>query len=691
MQQAIKIPEREIGQGGQPQTSPYTINLTTPQRKTEKSFDIVSPIREKSETRILPQETKKTFGKGELIRMALIAITVVLLLNSLQIYSRVRETKDAVMDAAYAGYESMLGASPTGMDESAKAFEMAGDLIWYLTDNTEIANSNKYIKTAENLLSAGTAISSAGELFTKFADDVQEVSGNVLTENTGRKSSLTETLKTSFDTYLIPAFNELKTAQFYLDSANLDILPDEYSDKIELAKEYLSELNMFFEEISQNFPTIMALLGDEYPQKYMILLENNSELRPGGGFIGSFILMDVNDGYIESMTFHDIYEFDGSFNEYIAPPVDEIAYLTCCWGLRDANYSPDYAISSEKVAWFLEKEGGPTVDHVLMMDLSLVKDLIDAVGPIEIESLGAELTGENFELILSYIVESKLMGIENPKSILEEIIPEVKSSALDPENIDDVISILLESAQSKHFAAYSKNEDMQNFWRTLNLDGELYLPGAEDDYLLVTESGIGGNKTDSFIDQAIKHQTLISREGTLMDKLTITREHTFDSEVETWQYETLSALGFTEITDAVKSILGQGDNVAGMRVYVPKGTTLDSYDGDIEGEVTTTYDEDLDLNYFYFIIRTKPGETTNVELTYTLPFTLNMDPADDYFLYVEKQPGMDNTTFKKEIIAPNLNADAFYPEGEFTEGEDLIYKYETSLDSPLHLGGVFSR
>jgi len=696
-QRQIKIPAREIEKGGEPQTSPYTISLNQPAKKIKKSFDVIAPVEEELETRILPRESKKLFGKNELLRMSIIAITVVFVLNSLQMYSRVIETKSAVMSAAYAGVESIMGVSPTDTSGSQQAFEMAsyqfdiaGDLIWYLTDNADISASNKYIETADSLLSAGTAISSAGELFTKFAKDVQSASGDVLQENTEKKPSLTETLKNSFDTYLTPAFNELKTAQFYLDSADIDILPAEYSEKVELSKEYLDELNIFFEEIYENFPTIMALLGDEYPQKYMILLENNSELRPGGGFIGSFILLDVNDGYIDSMTFHDIYEFDGSFNEYIEPPVEEISYLTCCWGLRDSNYSPDYAVSSEKVAWFLEKEGGPTVDHVLMVDLTLVKDLIDAIGPIKIDSIGTELTGENFELILSYIVESKLMGEANPKSILEEIIPAVKSAVLDPSNINNFISILLENAKSKHFAAYSKNEDMQNIWRNLNLDGELYMPGVEDDYLLVTESGIGGNKTDSFIDQEIKHQTLISREGALLDKLTISREHTFDSNMQNWQYATLSALGFSEITDEVKSILGQGDNVAGMRVYVPKGSVLESANGDIEGEVTTIYDEDLGLDYFYFVIRTKAGEATEVELTYSLPFALTMDPADDYFLYVEKQPGMDNTIFKKEIVAPNLNANAFYPEGEFTEGEDLVYQYQAELDRPLHLGGVFS-
>jgi hypothetical protein len=80
-----------------------------------------------------------------------------------------------------------------------------------------------------------------------------------------------------------------------------------------------------------------------------------------------------------------------------------------------------------------------------------------------------------------------------------------------------------------------------------------------------------------------------------------------------------------------------------------------------------------------------------VGLTYTLPFSLTFEPVDDYFLYVEKQPGLDNTVITKEIIAPNLNNNALYPEGELTEQADLSYKFEAELDRSFHLGGVFSK
>ncbi|OGJ47023.1 hypothetical protein A2344_05780 [Candidatus Peregrinibacteria bacterium RIFOXYB12_FULL_41_12] len=699
----IRIPSRPIeDNGAKPQSSPHILKLDKSRKtETEKCGDIVSTEQRESETKIIPSESRspKSVRKIEIIKLAATGTMVVLLLNISQIYFKTMQAKDAVMNSAYAGYEDLMQATPSDMTASGQAFEkafyqfsMAEETIWYLLDQPEqMTDSNKYVKTASSMLNAGQSVSNAGQLFSEFATEISESGENLFQEDSAGKPSVTEALKEAFSLYLEPARSELAEATTYLDEVDTDVLPEEYREKVEFVRDQMTDLNSFFADISENVPTILQLLGDEYPQKYMILLENNSELRPGGGFIGSFLIVDLNDGYIDAMDFYDIYEWDGAFNEYIAPPVDEIAYLTCCWGLRDANYSPDYAVSSQAVMDFFEREGGPTVDHVMMVDLSLMSDLIDAIGPITMPGTEAELTGGNFELILSYMVESKLAGETSPKSVVEDLIPVVKEKITDSGNLIKTLGVLLDAAKSEHIAAYSWDDDFQQFWRSMNLDGEAYIPSADEDYLMVTVSGIGGNKTDKYVEQEINHKTLISEDGGLLDKLTITREHTYGEAVKTWQEETLASFGYTEISDSVRSILGSGDNVAGIRVYVPNGTQLSGSTGVFEQEPKLMHDNDLNMDYFYMVVRTRPGETSKIELTYKLPFALTIDPVDDYFLYVEKQPGLDNTVFTKEIIAPNLNNNALYPEGEFTEQTDLSYKFESELDRSFHLGGVFSK
>ena len=697
-QRIITLPDdSEIKQGGNPESSPHILNLDKPiKTANSRVTDVISIGEDRKQTQIIAKKQRQNlFQKSEVVRMGAIAVTMVLLLNLAQVGSNALTTKDETLNAAYAGVESLMDIDPNDMEQTGEAFqaalvqfEIAENTIWYLTDQDgEIMDSNKYLKTAKNLLDAGGSISSAGQYFALFVTDVKDVSQNLFADMEEGKPSITEALETAYNSYLVEAYAELMQAQEYLGEVDASTLPDDYEEKAVFLAEQITNLNSFLEKLSSNFPTILGLLGDAYPQKYMVLLENNSELRPGGGFIGSFLLVDLNDGYIENMEFHDVYEYDGQFNEYIEPPATEIAYLTCCWGLRDANYSPDYSVSSAATQWLFEKEGGPTVDHVVMVDLDFVSGLIDAIGSLYVESLGGELTGDNFELVISYIVESKLRGIDDPKSVLEDVIPLLKAEITKPENLFAVMGELLYAAQAKHVAAYSTNEEAQSLWQGMNIDGELYLPGGNEDYLLVTTSGIGGNKTDRYVYQDITHKTLISQDGSLLDKLTITREHTWDEEVSAWQIAELGSFGFEEISDTVRNILGSGTNVAGIRIYVPNGATIESSTQDIE----MLYDEDLSLNYFYAVMSTEPGATSQLEITYSLPFSMTMDPVDDYFLYVETQPGTINTTFTKEIIAPNLNNNSLYPQEELTEQADLSYKMQTDLDHVIHLGGVFSK
>lgn len=695
MSRIIRIPDQapRPEEVSEPQESPYVLELNEPKKTPHKRCtDIIPPEREEIEIRVIAEKPRpKFFRRQELLRMGAVATVIVLALNLGQVYFKAQEAKDRVLDAAYAGYETLLDIDTSDLEESNSAFEqavlqftIAENLVWYLTDDERgLITSNKYTKTLDSLLNTGSAVSSAGSLFSQFAQEVTEVTGGLFQEGSEGKESLTQALNEAYTAYLVPAQEELKRAEIYLQEVDFKILPDEYEEQAQLATTQIAEINAFLEKLTQNFPTVLQLLGDELPQSYMILLENNSELRPGGGFIGSFLTLDLNDGYIDNMKFHDIYEWDGPFNEYIEPPVEEISYLTCCWGLRDANYSPDYAVSSEAVTWLFEREGGHTIDHVLMVDLSFVRDILEAIGPIYIENLG-ELNSENFELVVSYIVESKLSGIENPKAILEDIIPAVQEKLLSGENIIAVVEALINNAKSKHLAAYSANENHQDLWRNLGLDAEAYTPGPNEDYLMVTVSGIGGNKTDFYTLQNINHQTLLSKDGSILDKITITRNHTYNENTAAWQRDVLESFGFAAPEGDVENILGEGDNVAGIRIYIPQEAQFLASSEEVE----ILYDEDLGLPYFYFILTTPPGEESQIEITYTLPFSLEFEPVDDYFLYVDKQPGLSNTTFTKEIVAPNLNNYALYPE-DLEEQEDLSWHFETSLDSNLHLGGVF--
>ena len=63
--------------------------------------------------------------------------------------------------------------------------------------------------------------------------------------------------------------------------------------------------------------TLPAILGFEGKRKYLVLFQNNMELRPGGGFIGSYGILEMENGVVKQFKVSDIYDADGKLTIHV--------------------------------------------------------------------------------------------------------------------------------------------------------------------------------------------------------------------------------------------------------------------------------------------------------------------------------------------------------------------------------------
>ncbi|MFA7685994.1 MAG: DUF4012 domain-containing protein, partial [Candidatus Gracilibacteria bacterium] len=462
-------------------------------------------------------------------------------------------------------------------------------------------------------------------------------------------------------------------------------LPTNIKAKVEFLKQSVASFSETLKATSKHFPAIMSLLGDRYPHRYLILLQNNDEIRPTGGFIGSYIIVDMNDGYIEKMVVHDVYDLDGSYGGKIEPPA-VIKDFTQNLRLRDANYSPDFSVSAAKIKWIMQKEGGSGVDTVIAINQSLLKDFLEITGPVQVGKFG-ELNSENYNLLLSYIIEGKVWGAKDPKHILKVFIPAFKLAIFKEENIGKITSKLYRAAQQKDILMWSGDADIQALFDATGLSGRV-APNVEgEDYLSVINFSLGGTKSEKFIDEAISHDTKIDELGNIINEVTIKRTHTFTNDVYRSWKKILDSYGIKEMPDALIDILGRGDNRTTIRVYVPEGSTLI----DASGTVETKYDGDLKKTYFWTKMEIKAGESKEITIKYKLPFILQLNPIATYKLTVQKQPGSKGTVFTKTISAnPNIYNLGTYPDtARLDENDEIIYA--TNLLYDKYFSSVWSK
>ncbi|MBI4099797.1 DUF4012 domain-containing protein, partial [Candidatus Microgenomates bacterium] len=149
---------------------------------------------------------------------------------------------------------------------------------------------------------------------------------------------------------------------------------------------------------------------------YLVVFQNSAELRPTGGFIGSYALVTMASGRLIGFKIYDIYAADGQLRGNIAPP-DEILHFLGqpSWFMRDANFSPDWPLTARRLEWFLEKETGIKADGVIGINLGAVQKMLVATGPITLAN-GETVTADNFFEKAEYAAEINFFPGSTQKS-----------------------------------------------------------------------------------------------------------------------------------------------------------------------------------------------------------------------------------------------------------------------------------
>ena len=101
---------------------------------------------------------------------------------------------------------------------------------------------------------------------------------------------------------------------------------------------------------------------------YLVLNQNRDELRANGGFPGSAVEVTLYKGRLIKYEKQDIYFYDWHLFPYSSLPPPGIDQVTSSYGIRDANYDPDFRVSFETIANMFEKAGGGTLDGAIAIN-----------------------------------------------------------------------------------------------------------------------------------------------------------------------------------------------------------------------------------------------------------------------------------------------------------------------------------
>jgi hypothetical protein len=352
----------------------------------------------------------------------------------------------------------------------------------------------------------------------------------------------------------IEATNKMKQAAFTLKQLQAeDKIPEPY-------KSQLSSYELPIQYFLTMADVMPYVLGFEKEMVYLVLFQNNMELRPGGGFIGSYGLLRVRNAQIADFTIHDVYDADGKLLEHIEPPFFLRRYLGVKHlFLRDSNTATDFPKSAKQAAHILNLETGDRVDGVIGIDTQMLKKLLAVTGPITIPEYSESVSADNFfDRLESRAQDNFFPGSTQKKDYLRSVAAALKEQLITKKKIGSpqLVKVLAEAVEQKHLMFAFPDHAVQSVFTVNDMAGALWdtraqKTGVINDFLQISEANIGLNKTNFYLQRFIEHEVKITPDGGVIGAVTLTYTNSATSN---------SKFG--------------GDYKQYLRFYLPKGTEL---------------------------------------------------------------------------------------------------------------------
>jgi len=380
-------------------------------------------------------------------------------------------------------------------------------------------------------------------------------------------------------------------------------------------KKEINVVNSLAEALTKN---------DNVEKSFLLMLQNNMELRPGGGFLGQYAVIKIKNGQVTYTYFEDANLLDQRITAKVTPPYPFTRMMQLKkWKFRDSNFSPDFPTNVEKAKYFYRLAGkNSNFDGVIAVNSDVLLDILKLTGPVTVPGYAGEYNSQNAVLRLEEQVEKAYImnpeiDTQNRKAIMKKMAAILVDKLTQLNNIPKLAELFLEELQNKNIMLNFQDPDLQNLAAEVYWDGRVAY-GWGSDFLMAVDANMGALKTDYYMRRTITYRIDLDQEKPVVD-LNILYKNT--APYGDWR---------------------TSDYHSYLRVYVPKGANL------LEREMVSypNIQEEKDKTYFGFIVHVLIGRETNARLKYELP--ANFD-KNNYRLLIQKQSGVGDVPVKVTI------------------------------------------
>lgn len=419
-----------------------------------------------------------------------------------------------------------------------------------------------------------------------------------------------------------------------------DLAPDLVLNFFDLTQ-YADNLSRANAVLRQSPDLLTSALGLSGTQTYLILSQNSDELRPSGGYIGTYGWMTVRNGQIVD------YQYSPTTATSPNPPPALLAgditipdwwlqYDQPIYAAWDGSWSADFGATAERASWFYNQGNNPQapVHGVIGIDIIGFERILAALGSVVVPGYPDVITPANFRQVVYGIRESNEGDTPHKRFIArlyQQIFTDWQAASVSPGTSARILNTLLSALSEKHIMLYFANPELENAVRLLGWAGEQQ-SAVEHDYLMVVDANLG-NKSNRSINRQVTYDVDIGADGTLHNRVAVMYEYLArtaenDPAIDPRFHGPLDYNNLLQVFAPASSILaGQGTE--------PRTVTLPEHTN------------------FVARVRVPYDSSERFQLTYQTPALVR--EIGNYRLYrllLQKQPGTAGDSITVQVMLP---------------------------------------
>lgn len=399
------------------------------------------------------------------------------------------------------------------------------------------------------------------------------------------------------------------------------------------AVDELKKLVGTYQGVFDAAPSVQQLAHYLFSQqhRFVLISQNNAELRPVGGFSGTYGLVGIGPDGFQLEKYQGIYRLPDA---KVKLPAPEGATMTKRLQFRDANWWIDLPTSAQVMLQLWDSSKQPNVDGIIAIDVVTLRELLTVFGPVTLPGTNEVLDKDNATKRLTEFIEfdrahyGKVAKAEALVPMVESMlknIETVKTSQLKP-----LLQVMSDLAAEKHIQLYARDQVAQSAIVGLGIGGAIAPPEDTTDLLVASSAVVCATKTNLGVSRTMDYAVALNADGSATSKL---------------------ALGFTKTSELYEGLHIQY-YCDYLRVYRAPDTALT--DAKSSGGFVNRPEDGRPVFAQYFRLQPGTHVTQHLDTTVAKAMTVAVDGRSAHYrLLLVRQADLADTALTLKVAAPS--------------------------------------